>query len=143
MVETADVTKRIRHAIELARRASAAHRAEADLARSQFEEFASSTGAQVFRQTAQALRAEGYPFQVFTPAGSIRLASERSGDDYVELTLDTTRRPVAVILRSSSARGRRILEDERVVFEGPNIDQIDGERLLGFVLEALSPFLER
>ena len=42
----------------------------------------------VVQQVANVLRVEGYPFVVHTPAGSVRLASEKSGNDYVELRLE-------------------------------------------------------
>lgn len=143
MIETAEVRKRLLQAIDHVRRTAAAHRADADLASSRFDEFARTTAAPVFRQAAQALRAEGFAFQVFTPAGSVRLASERSGEDFIELALDTARQPVALVGRISHTRGRHVVENERVVFEGPDLERMTDEHVLEFLLEALPPFVER
>jgi hypothetical protein len=143
MIETAEVRKRVRQAIDHARKAAAVHRADADLASSTFDEFVAATAGPVFRQTAQILRAEGLPFQVFSPAGSLRLASERSGEDFVELALDTARHPVALVGRVSHTRGRHVVEDERVVFEGPHLDRVTDELVLEFLLDAIAPFVGR
>lgn len=143
MVETADVRKRVKHAIEQARRDAAAHRAEADGVSAHFETFAQEVAAPLFRQVASALKAEGYSFQVFSPAGALRLSSDRSGDDHIELALDTSRRPVALVLRARHARGRDVAEEERILAQGASIDALAAEDLLGHLIEALTPFVER
>lgn len=143
MIETGDVRKRVKHVIEQARRGAAAHRAEADGASAHFEAFAQDVAGPLFRQVAGALKAEGYPFQVFSPAGGVRLSSDRSGDDHVELALDTSRRPVALVLRTRQTRGRDVVEEERTVAQGPSIDAVSPEDLLGHLLDALAPFVER
>jgi hypothetical protein len=61
----------------------------------------------VLRQLANALRVEGIAFTLFTPEQSLRLASDRSRVDFIELTLDTDTQPPAVMLRTSCARGSR------------------------------------
>jgi hypothetical protein len=143
MLETGEVRKRVLQAIDRARRAAADHRAEADLASSRFEAFAADVAGPVFRQCANALRVEGYPFQVFTPAGSLRLASDKSGDAFIELALDTARPHVALVGRVSYTRGRDVIENERVVFEGPDLDGFGEERVLEFLLDSLPPFVAR
>jgi hypothetical protein len=143
MTETGDVKKRVRQAIDQARRDAAARRRSADLASQQYGEFLEGRAAPVFHQVAGALRAEGYPFQVFTPAGSIRLASDRSGEDFIELELDTTRDPVALLGRTSCARGRRVVLRERVVHEGPDLDRLGADDVLAFLLAEIVPFVER
>ena len=143
MIETSDLRKQVKHTIEQARRHAAAHRAAADLASSRFEAFARDVAGPVFRQCAGALKAEGHPFQVFTPSSSLRLASERSGDDFTELALDTSRDPVALVLKVSHTRGRHLVEDERVVHQGPDLDTFSERDVLRVVLDALRPFVER
>ena len=143
MVETADVRKRVRHAIEQARRNAAAHRAEADGASAHFETFAQDVAGPLFRQVAGALKAEGYAFQVFSPAGGLRLSSDRSGDDHVELALDTSRRPVTLVLRTRYTRGRDVAEEERILAQGASIDAVSADDLLGHLVDALAPFVER
>jgi hypothetical protein len=143
MIETADVRKRVRHAIDEARRHAAAHRAEADGAAAHFETFLQEEAGPLFRQVAGALKSDGYPFQVFSPAGALRLSSDRSGDDYVELGLDTSRRPVALVLRVRHTRGRHVADEERILAEGASIDGVSATDLLEHLLRALAPLVER
>jgi hypothetical protein len=142
-METGEVRKRLLHTIDRVRREAVAHREEADGARQAFEVFLRDVAAPVFRQVAQALTAEGYPFQVSTPSGSARLASARTAGDFVELSLDTDRRPVAVVARIGRTRGRRQLESDVVVHEGADFGALDDERLLQVVLDQIGPFVER
>jgi murein DD-endopeptidase MepM/ murein hydrolase activator NlpD len=143
MMESGEVRKRLLHTIDRVRREAVAHRAEADRAREAFEVFLNETASPVFRQLSQALKAEGYPFQVSTPAGSVRLTSDRSGDDFIELSLDTERRPVAVVARIRRARGRHPVEHDLVVHEGADLAPLGDEQVLHFVLDQLAPFVER
>jgi hypothetical protein len=143
MIETGEVRKRVKQAIEQARRNAAAHRTEADAASAQFDKYAQEVAGPLFRQVAGALKAEGYPFQVFTPAGGLRLSSDRSGDDYVGLVLDTARHPVALVLQVRRTRGRHVVDEERTLAEGASIDGLSDDELLGRLLEALAPFVER
>ena len=62
-----------------------------DRASRDFDVFLQRIGVPLLRQVANALKAEGYAFTVFTPSGSVRLMSDRSSSDYIELTLDTSR----------------------------------------------------
>lgn len=143
MIETGDVRKRVLQMIDQAKRDAGVRRRNADRASQLYGKFLEERAAPLFQQVAGALRAEGYPFQVFTPAGSIRLASDRSGDDFIELELDTTRETVVLLGRTSYARGRRVMSQERVVHDGPNIDEFGEEDVLAFLLEELTPFVER
>ncbi len=142
-MDTAEIRRRLLHTIDRARREAAAHREEADTASRHFEHFLVKVAAPVFRTLAQALRAEGYLFQVATPAGAIRLVSERSSDDFIELELDTTRRPVGILGRTRLSRGRRVIDRETLFFQGPAVDQLEGDHVLAFLLEELVPFVER
>jgi len=142
-MDTGEVRKRLLQAIEQARRTAAAHRAEADLASRQYEAFLETAAAPVFRQVSAALKAEGHAFQVYTPAGSVRLASDRSADDFVELALDTARSPVALIARTNLARGRRVVTSERVIHEGPDLERVTDERVLAVLLEEVVPMITR
>ena len=96
----------------------------------------------MFRQVAAVLRAESYMFSVFTPSGSVRLMSDRSGDDYIELSLDTSGTPPQVIGHSSRSRGRRIIESEAPLKQGL-VRDLTEEDVLTFVLKELEPFVER
>jgi len=102
-----------------------------------------SVATPVVRMLATALRAEGHLFQVSTPAGSVRLASERSRDDFIELALDTERDPVALVGRVSRTWGRRVLEAETILNEEPGFGSVTDEAVLAFFLKELQPFVER
>jgi hypothetical protein len=143
MIETAEVRKRVRLAIDRARRNAAAHRAEADAASAHVEQFTQEVAGPLFRQVASVLKADGYSFQVFSPAGGLRLSSDRSGDDYVEVALDTSRRPVALLLQARHTRGRRVVDEERILAEGASIEGVSADDLLGHLVDALAPFVER
>jgi hypothetical protein len=89
------------------------------------------------------MRAEGVAFTLFTPEHALRLASDRSRVDYIELTLDTDAQPPEVMLRTSYARGSRTIEEERPLKAGASPGEIAEEELLAKLLEALTPWLER
>ena len=83
------------------------HAADAERAYALFlEEIATPTT----RQLANVLKAEGYLFTVSTPSSGLRLASDRTRDDYVELDASGTRADRGrsrMNDRSSLARRRR------------------------------------
>ena len=97
----------------------------------------------LFRTVASALKAEGYRFAVETPAGAVRLSPGGASEDVIEIALDTTRDPPALMGRTAYARGRRLVSDERVVAEHPVLGEVAAEDLLDFVLSALAPMVER
>src|SRR5262245_48775534 len=127
MFETGEVRKRLLYAIEQARRNAAARRADVERARASFEPFLAERAAPLFRQVAIALKAQGYPFQVVTPAGVVRLVSERASDDALEIALDTSGSRIAVVGRSTYATGRQVMETEDVLHAGPDIETLDDE----------------
>jgi hypothetical protein len=73
----------------------------------------------------------------------VRLASERSADDFVELALDTTRQPIEVVGRVSHGRGSRLITDERPIREGAAVADLTEEDVLRFLLASITPFVER
>src|SRR5881396_3498750 len=106
-MEISDVRKRVLETIDRAKRNAAGRRARVDEAAREYDVFLEHIAVPVFRQIANVLRAEGYPFNVFTPAGSVRLMSDRSAEDYIELRLDTSGDRPAVLGHTSRSRGRR------------------------------------
>ena len=139
-MEIADVRKRVNETMERAKRRAAERRARGDEAGRAFDEFLQRTAVPLFRQVANVLRADSYPFNVFTPPGSVRLMSDRRAEDYIEVSLDTTSEAPQVIGHASRSRGGRVLESEQALGEPGSIDDED---LLAFVLKALEPFVER
>jgi len=108
-----------------------------------YRQFLDRTATPVARQLGQALKAEGYPFTVFTPSGGVRLASDHGRDDYVELSLDTTSDPPEVVGRVSRVRGSRTLTSERTLKPGVSPSEITDEDVLAYLVESLEPWLER
>src|SRR5512142_2650541 len=141
MIEVSEIRKRLRHTIDQAKRAHAERRARTDAAASAYEAFVSEIATPVFRMFAAALRAEGYPFSVFTPAGGLRLMSERSSDDFIELLLDTAADPPIPAARSNRGRGRRLLTAERPLRDNATADQLTDEDVTEFLLRELMAFL--
>ena len=139
-MEIADVKRRVVATIERARRQVMEHRARADAASRTYETFLERTAVPLFRQVANVLRAHSFAFTVFTPGGSVRLVSDRSAEDYIELTLDTTASEPVVSGHASRSRGRRVVESEQPI--GPPASLTE-EDVLAFVLKELEPLVER
>lgn len=142
-MDVAGVRRRVRQRIEEVRRAAAARRAQADAAEREYEAFLSGIAGPVFRVFASALTAEGYPFKVFTPAGMLRLASERSRQDYIEIELDTSVSPPQAVGRSNRAHGARVVTAERPVRDGARVAELTETDVLDFLVEEIGPFVER
>jgi hypothetical protein len=141
-MEISAVKRRVLDTIERARRSAADRRAHADRATSEFETFLNSVAAPILRQVANVLRAQRYQFSVSTPAGSVRLTSDRSAEDYIELFLDTAGSRPVVIGHVSRARGRRVTESQRPIADRP-VAELTEEDVLEFVLKELEPFVEK
>jgi hypothetical protein len=141
-MEISQVKQRLTETIERAKRSAAERRARNDEASRAYQPFLEQVAIPLFRQIASVLKASGYPFGVFTPGGSVRLMSERTSEDYIELALDTTGDRPEVIAHVSRTRGRRVIESEKPVSDQP-IDAITAEALLAFLLREIEPFVER
>ena len=106
-MEIADVRRRVRGAIENARKESVERRERSDGAAKAYTLFLERQAVPTFRLVAVALTGEGLRFNVSTPAESVRLSSEGNAEDYLELALDSSQDPPAVMGRTSRGRGRR------------------------------------
>jgi hypothetical protein len=142
-MEISRVRKRLQRAIALARADAAARRARSDRAESSYARFLETIATPVFRQFANALQAEGYPFRVFTPASGLRLSSERSPGDGIELALEPATDPALVMVRVTRGRGSRISTTEVPLREGCAIDELTEEDVLDALARAIPPFVER
>jgi hypothetical protein len=139
-MEISLVRKRLTETIERAKKQAAERRGRSDQAARDFTVFLQKVAVPLFRQVANALKADGYAFTVFTPSDSVRLMSDRSADDYIELTLDPAENPPRVVGQISRTRGRRVIDAERAV-GAP--DAVTEEQLLDFLLKELEAFVER
>jgi hypothetical protein len=142
-VEVSEVRRRLLAALEKARHAAAERRARTDAAARDYDLFLGQRAAPIFHQFAAALNAEGHAFTVFTPAASIRLASERSPEKFIELVLDDTSDPPAVVGRTTRGRGRRMISSERAIGGGAPVADLTEEDVLTFLLEEIVELLER
>ena len=135
--------KRLRAAIEKSRKAAETRRIEVDQASAAYEQFLARLAEPLVQMLANALRAEGFAFTVFTPKQGLRLASSRSGDDFIEFALDTTAPHPTVLLRVNRGRGRRVVQHERPIRGEERIDQLTEEDVLKALMEEIGPFVER
>ena len=142
-MEVSEVRRRLRAAIEKARQAAAERRARNDAAARDYDVFLAERATPIFHQLAAALAAEGRAFKVFTPAGSIRLATERSPEEFLELVLDDSSDPPAVVGRTTRGRGRRMISTERALGSGAPVADLTEEDVLAFLLEEIVPLLEK
>jgi hypothetical protein len=142
-VEISEMRKRLRAAIEKARRDALERRARTDAAARDYDAFLSLRAAPVVHQLAAALKAEGHQFSVFTPAASIRLAADRSPEEFIELFLDDSSDPPVVVGRVTRGRGRRSTSSERALRDGAGIADLTDEDILVFLLEEIPRLIER
>jgi hypothetical protein len=142
-MEVSEVRRRLRAAIEKARTAAAERRTRGDQAAREYETFLTERAVPVFHAFAAALTGEGHPFKVFTPAGAVRLASDRSPEEFIELSLDTTADPPEVLVRISHGRGRRATTTERQVAGRTQIAFLTEEHVLDLLLEEAPAFIQR
>lgn len=142
MLEAADVRKQLTHRLAELRKAQTQRRAANDKARTDFEAVLEREIAPTVRQFAQALKAEGHGFSVQTPAGAVRLVSDRSAENAMEVVLEAGATP-AVVLRWNVTRGRRQHDGERTLASGDAIATIDASQVLAALLDTIEPFVER
>ena len=142
-METADVRKRVKEALERVKRQHAERRAHNAQASAAFEVFLQRSAVPVIQQVARALKAEGYLFVVNTPAGSVRLASEKSGSDFVDLRLDTSGGRPQVVLRVERLRGRDHVAEERPIKPGTLVEHVTDQDVLDAVIAAIETLIDR
>jgi hypothetical protein len=139
-METADVRKHLLRTIEQVRRRAADRRTRNDEAAKAFEALLTRTAVPLFRQVANILKAESIAFTVFTPSGSVRMMSDRSTEDFIELSLDSDGETPQVIGHTSRNRGSRVIQSEEAIGAPETIGE---EQLLEFVTKAVERFVER
>jgi len=142
-MEVSEVRKRIKEVIDRAKRSKSDRRTLVDDATRDYQLFLDQVATPLFKQIANVLRAEGTPFTISTPGGAVRLVSDRSGQDFVELTLDTAGRTPQVMIHSRRFRGRRVTESEMPIGNGVAVRELAEDDLLTAVLKELEGLLER
>ncbi len=142
-MEVSEVRRRLKSAIQTARSRAQRRRLEADAAEQAFATFLEQVATPVARQVANVLKAEGYSFTVFTPGRGLRLASDRTRDDFIELALDVAGEHPQVMGRVSYTRGSRIIDEERPLEAGAAPEALSETDVLEFLARSLEPWLER
>jgi hypothetical protein len=143
MLEPGDVRKRLRQTMEFVKKQAAARRAATAEIGRDYDRFLEERATPVMRYLAQALRGEGLPFVIETPAGRVRLASERSKDDYLEVALDASKYPPVVVGRSNYVRGNEVTATEQPIREGVAVRDLTDEHVLDWTMRVIAPFVER
>jgi hypothetical protein len=143
IMEISDIRRRLRYALEQAKKDSAERHAQVDLAATAYSAFLRDIAMPVFRMFANVAKADGHAFAVFTPAEGVRLASERHADDYMEIWLDSSLDPPQVSTRVSRVRGRDVTLREGVLRPGAPINGLTDEDVVGFLLANIGPLVER
>src|SRR5687768_7770749 len=142
-IETSELRKRLRQTIEERRRITAARRQKIDAAAAAYTELLALTATPLVQMLANALRAEGHNFTVFTPNDGLRMALTKSADDFIEFTLDTSQDEPFAALRVSRSRGRRVVQHERPIKGRTPVERLSEEDVLQALLEEIAPFVER
>jgi hypothetical protein len=143
MIEVSEIRRRLLQTLEQGKRAGVERRARLDAASRAYETFVLEIATPVFRMFAASLKAEGHAFTVFTPAGGLRLSSDRSAEDFIELFLDIEADPPQAAARVSRGRGRRLVTTERPIREGTTVEAVTDEDVVRFLLAEAPAFVER
>ena len=141
MADVAVVRKRVRTAIEQARRDQAERRGRAAEARAQYESFLQNDAVPVFRMIANVLKSEGLHFEVMTPADGVRLQSERNRDDAIEMELDISADPPQPLVTITRVRGSRVVQSDRSIKGSNPLVQLTADDVVEMLLEELRPWL--
>jgi hypothetical protein len=143
VMETSDIRRRLRHALEDAKKATADRRARADVASTAYASFLEDIATPVFRMVANVARGEGHLFSVFTPAEGVRLVSDRHGEDFLEVWLDTALDPPQVATRVNRVRGRNVTTTEGLLRADAPVSALADEDVLAFLLAHIGLLVER
>ncbi|MDP3719973.1 MAG: hypothetical protein Q8T13_19605 [Acidobacteriota bacterium] len=141
MADVAVVRKRVKTAIEQARRDQAERRGRVTEATKAYETFLEGAAIPVFKMFANILKSEGLHFEVMTPAGGARLQSERQRDDSIELELDTAANPPQPLVTITRVRGSRIVQSDRPIKGNTPLAQLTEDDVIEMLLEELRPWL--
>ena len=79
-------------------------------------------------------------FGLFTPAGSVKLVSDRNPQDSIEILFDSSGDQPLVMGHTTRSRGGRVVELEQPVGDPASLSEAD---VLEFVAKELEAFVER
>ncbi len=142
-MEVSEVRKRILDTLARAKSEAAARRARNAEVATAYERFLETVAAPLVHQVASILKVERILFAVHTPAGAVRLVSERSPEDFVEIRLDTSGQVPQAIAHVERVRGRETLVEDRPIRPGVLVEHLSDQDVLDEVAEALGRLLEK
>jgi len=141
MADVAVVRKRVRTAIEQARRDQTERRGRVAEAQQQYTSFLEASAVPAFRMIANVLKSEGLHFEVMTPAGGVRLQSDRNREDAIEMELDTSADPPQPLVTVTRVRGSRIVQADRSIKGSNPLVHLTEDDVIEMLLEELRPWL--
>jgi hypothetical protein len=141
MADVALLRKRVHTEIEKARRDQAERRGRVAEATRAYEAFLDQTLVPAFRTFANVLKAEGLSFEVMSPAGGVRLQSERNREDAIDVALDTAADPPQPLVTITRTRGSRVTQSDRRIKDGTPIAHLTEDDVIEMLLEELRPWL--
>lgn len=145
MMEVSVVRQRVREVLQHSKRTAderrADRRAQTDAAAHEYQLFLERVAVPLFKQVANVLRAEGHPFDVFTPGNTVRMIAGRGNDDYLEIALDTGGGAPKLLGRASRSKAGDVTQTELVLNATADISALTDDDLLGFVLSELENYL--
>ena len=141
MADVAVVRKRVRTAIEQARRDQAERRGRSAEAHQNYDLFLQASAIPAFRMIANVLKSEGLHFEVMTPAAGVRLQSERNREDAIEMELDTTADPPQPLVTIRRVRGSRIVHSDRSIKGSNPLVHLTEDDVIEMLLDELRPWL--
>ena len=143
MAEVAEVRQRVLTMVERSRQDATERRARARRDEVQARRFIQETATPLVQQVLSVLKAEGFQYSLSTPAGSVRIVFEGRHEDFIDLAVDTTQDPVAIMTLVSHLRGKSVSTTERPLADGVELEQLTDEHVLAFLLSALPAFVAR
>ena len=142
-MDVSDLRKRILRALDEARKDSAARRVAVDEAAKAYDAFLADIAVPLMRQSAQVLNAAGESFSVHTPAASVRLASDKSAETFLELELDAGGSRDAVIGRVSSVGRRGPVIEEHPLAAGKAVGTLAEQDVAAFLVASIPKLVVR
>jgi hypothetical protein len=141
MADVAQLRKRVRAAMDAARREEGERRTRAADASRAYDAFLETVAVPAVRQVAMTLKAEGVAFEVTTPSGGVGLVSERRRDDAIAIALDSSVDPPQPLVTMTRVRGSRSLMSERAIRLDTPIASLTEDDVIEMLLEELKPWL--
>jgi hypothetical protein len=142
-METSVVRKRIVDVIAARRHDAAERRKRNAEAGAAYDRFLEAVATPMMRQVADVLKAERVPFAVQTPAGAVRLVSERAASDFLEVRLDTSGERPQVVVHTERVLGREQFVDAQPIRPGVLVSALTEQDLVDAIADAIGPLVER